>query len=536
MQKIALIQIARFGDICSILPIAKHLHDAGNEVSMICSDDFIGILQAVSYVTPIRHRVQNHRDVAGAKAYAKELGFENIIACQVDGNPTPDAANCENFIRAQWNRAGFLEYFPDLPLVFDNRDKAAEARALKDHLPPGDKPLLVTCLNGHSSKFLQARDMKAWIDRTFADTHRILHLSDICLRAVHHLLAFIEAAEVLITIDTLPLHLAYATGTPTIAMSTFTNPAKTAPAVYWNSEPRSHWVYHCSYADSMGENARSRIQRIIDMKDYAPGRLVRDSSTFRPPPEDLSPELIRHVFHWFDSGKPDEQRRMGNAMKTWAQFSGDPKYVQCKHELKPGDRTSKDIGDAKAVPFIKDVIDFGCEGAEPDDIVVFTNTDICFAPETIKVVRAKMKGNGCCYSRRIDVFNGAIPLNAKQLGRYKPHVGADLFACRVSWWKKNRKAMPDLLISFEGFDWVMRRIFEEHRSDSEIVPACVYHEKHISHWSRSEIIKSSPAQLHNRKLCKKFALARGLQAAIYDESHPSMFKSDEEWRKEVAKA
>lgn len=271
-ESYALIQLCRHGDIVSLLPIAKHLRDEGHEVTIVTASEFSPILGAVSYVGVIRHDT-HHRDIVGATHAAKKAGIINIIKCQGGGQQDADV---ENFQCAQWARAGFLKNFHDFPLVFDNRDKAQEARALSDYIHADEKrPLILTNFKSVSSPYYQVTAQRKWAKETFGKDYFVLDISDICFRNVAHILGFIERAEVLITVDTLTLHLAYATGTPTIALSRFMD-RNNKPTTYYNSEPRSHWVYHCSYADSIHAGARLEMERIIREKDYKPGRLCRD--------------------------------------------------------------------------------------------------------------------------------------------------------------------------------------------------------------------------------------------------------------------
>lgn len=283
-NRVCLIQLVRFGDIVSVLPIAKHLHDSGKEVHMMVHVSFKPILRAVSYVR--MHEYHGlHRSVAGAIHNVKALGFKDdeIIATQADGNPVSVAA--ENYQLSQWVRAGMETRFHDLPLVFDRRDTKNEEAITRQYVPTHDgRPLLAYCLEGTSSKYLNDRDQRKWIEDTFAPTHRLLDLGILKLDTPQLLLPLLEKADCLLTIDTLPLHLAYATKTPTLVMSRFSTPDG-QPSVYYNSEPRSHWVYRCPYADSVKLETRKEMERVIREKDFAPGRMLRNVEATPAPVE-----------------------------------------------------------------------------------------------------------------------------------------------------------------------------------------------------------------------------------------------------------
>lgn len=512
-MRIAMIQLCRAGDLVSILPVAKFFADNGHEVTFVTSSEFSAILEPCSYVK-VRHYDTHLRAVAAAAEAIKDEGFDQIIRCQVDGNETPVSQDVGNFVLQQWVRAGMLDRFHDLPLVFDSRDAAGEAKALEIHLPKEDgRPLLLTNFKGHSSKYEHAQTQKKWVNETFGEDWRILHLGDICLRKIHHLLAFLEKADCLFTVDTLTLHLAYATMTPTIAMSVETP--------WYQSEPRKHWLYRCTYPQSITDKHRAEIKRIIDEKDFALGRMIQ------PMPTPLSDEVI-HVVDWF-TGNTNDNKRIFNARRTWDAIAArDTNYRLVEHQLKEGQRSSRDIGDKKRVPYINDIIDFGAEQASDDDIVVFTNSDVCLVPEALRQIRAKLANADCCYSRRVDVQDNSKPMMLSDLKNQTAHVGADLFAMRAKFWRENRDAIPLLYLSFEGWDWVCRHWMRTYELNPEMSPPIIYHGRHVSYWTSPFVILSSPAQLHNRRECEAWARANGLSEAIYSESDNTnfLFKPD----------
>src|ERR1700761_5026654 len=66
---------------------------------------------------------------------------------------------------------------------------------------------------------------------------------------------------------------------------------------------------------------------------------------------------VWHVVQWFWASE-EEGRRVMNARRTWSPLkASDPLYSIVFHQLKVRDRSSRDIGDPRRLPYIKDIID-----------------------------------------------------------------------------------------------------------------------------------------------------------------------------------
>lgn len=270
--RLALIQLSRYGDIVNILPVARELSRRGKTVEMIVHRDFADILEAVSYVTPVVVAPESNDPEPHATYWELSRLYETVLSTQVDGNLREVPVVCESFAVENWARAGreWVNRYHELPLVFDRREALGEAEAVKRYLPaPDGRPLLAYCLEGYSSAFAERAEFAEWL-RTHERAYRMLDIGAIVLPKAHHLLGLIEAADVLVTVDSLPLHLAYATGTPTIALS--------IGQPHYNSEPRSHWIGWQFYEGAGTEEGRAYIANIL----REPGRLkVRRGSLCR---------------------------------------------------------------------------------------------------------------------------------------------------------------------------------------------------------------------------------------------------------------
>lgn len=262
MSKIAFIQLARMGDICSALPMMLAKAQAGHEVSCYVHEHFAPMLDGVGYVKPIIWPGM-HRDVQRCVEDAKRRGFDEIISTQLDGNELAKGIPAKNFHHRQWLMGGMWDKFHDLPLIFDRRNPLEEKRELDAYLPADDgKPLLVYALHGHSSPFYKWQEFEKWLRGAAGSHYRLLDIGRLNLAKPYHLLAFMEKAAVLVSAATLHVPLAYACGIPTICLCCDTDPNGNVERreFFW-PEPRKHWLGHMSYSESLTPQGRARISQ-----------------------------------------------------------------------------------------------------------------------------------------------------------------------------------------------------------------------------------------------------------------------------------
>ena len=418
-MNVAYLQLSSTGDICSLLPIAKHRADAGDKVYIITQRQYGVILEAVSYVTPILVDVEV-RYLFFVEADAKNgrygVQFDEVIACQTFANTRRTAYGCSNWQTMQWYRCGMLDKFHELPLVFDRRDDVTEASIMLDagsygELPDKAAPLLAYNLRGKSTPYRRADEMRAWIEASFP-RWRLLDLGALTLDKPQHLLPLIEVADCLISIDTLTLHLAYATCTPTIAI--------TNDAAFGGSEPRSHWVYQVPYADSLKPESLAEMKRIIDARDFAPGRLCRK-------PSEMTRRYVWHAasvaWHQHDDGKyawrdDDERARWLDVHASWLAIRAEDYFFQSV-------LTNHDAGHE---PSVREVIDRAAEQAEPQDAIIWTGPFAKLPENALELARAV---EGCTLiSERVWAMTVAW---WRQFGKYAICIGDELFACDGRW-------------------------------------------------------------------------------------------------------
>jgi hypothetical protein len=285
MNPIAFVQLCRSGDIVLILPILYEHHRQGRKVYCVVHKDFSQILDAASYVTPLIFTGE-HRDIAGAIKLAKQYADEVVVTqagpISIDlrngGSVVTDlrtgkTIEARNFVERLWRNAGMWEKFHELPLIFDARNTVKESRAYRRQIPmPGrQKPLLAYSLQGYCSYFGDSSHLKSWIESTLFLDYDLMDLTyDPVLdrgnkqQHITDLLPLIEASDILITTNSLPLHIAYAFNTPTISLEPDGTPDGPGDPTYWRSEPRRHWIGRMGYAESVTKAGQDRIISILE--------------------------------------------------------------------------------------------------------------------------------------------------------------------------------------------------------------------------------------------------------------------------------
>lgn len=266
MSKVAFIQLARSGDVFLAAPMMRAKAQEGHSVHCYVHENFADALAGFSYVTPIVwHGL--HRDLRRCVDDAKSRGFDEVIPTQLDGNELSRQTTARNFVERQWRLGGMWEQFNKLPLIVDRRDRAAEEKELEAYQFPFDsaKPILLYSLHGHSSPFYKWQPFERWLKSALSNEFTLFDIGKVTLSKPHHLLAFLERSEALVSAATLPVPLAYACGIPTICLCCDTDPNGETPRreFFW-PEPRPHWLGRMSYGESLTPNGQSQIARWLD--------------------------------------------------------------------------------------------------------------------------------------------------------------------------------------------------------------------------------------------------------------------------------
>lgn len=363
----AVIQLGSTGDLVNLLPCCKAWHDAGEEVYIVTNRGFATDLDAVSYVKtiPVDFSI---RYVFMAEKWAIDSGcFDEVTVTQVFGNDRRYPVGPKNWQVGEWVRCGMLERFHELPTIFDRRDRDAERIYMAMHMPVDNGlPLLAYNLNGVSQPYPYVAEQREWITRTFGASHRLIDLGALRLDSPASLLPFIEAAEVLVTVDTCTVHLAHATDTPVIVFHPENEFAR--------SEPRVNWVYACTHRQSIEAEHREAIRELFYSNQG--GRLIRSTA------EMVTPFVWHAVeYHW-DDDLPEEKARQMAAYKSWESIRMRDRYFRTVFTERPG---------ATRV----EIIDKAIAMAQPDDCIIWTSRFAHLNDSLVRIARDQAGRDEC---------------------------------------------------------------------------------------------------------------------------------------------
>lgn len=214
--------------------------------------------------------------------------------------------------------------------------------------------------------------------------------------------------------------------------------------------------------------------------------------------------MIYHTAHNYTSKDDDENRRNAFAKYTWMCLDN--------WNLSPytmlGDPNSSDFGDTAPVPYIKRIINKTADIIQDDDIIFYSNSDICLVPETPIHLLDKMADTDFCYCSRVDFEVIDRPKSVIDLWGKHKFCGIDSFAFRKRWWRCIEPGFPDFVIGREVWDHVMSILMKMQNPDCELKTPLTYHKIHSSYWSRN--ITVNPGQKHNRRLGRQWLKSRNL--------------------------
>ena len=283
-----------------------------------------------------------------------------------------------------------------------------------------------------------------------------------------------------------------------------------------HGEKYSSWLYvdkglttYGAHPDS--ETVRNTIQRtehvLIRGYDWAREYFTRHNGlSVKPAPKFL------HVCSDWEPTEPNMRRKVEAAKFAW-QFHYNlgevvPFLVTDEMLL----RSSKTVlGDSRAVPFVRDLLDYGCHFALPEDIVLLSNRDVGLVVPAIDRIRERFADPlvSAAFAWRRSFYPSP--------GQYYTKIvsgawdgGVDLVMARPGWWEQYREWMPDMLIACEAWDWVFRLLVAETHPGRDVsLDGLLFHEPHKQFWASPDNRRKNVGQRHNMLLAKNFFAARG---------------------------
>ena len=497
---VCIIELGRFGDIINILPVARLIAERWGKPAFMVNREFASILDGVSYVSPHIFE-QNYSQVNQAIALASAK-YPLVINAQLWGRGIVLVKKTKAFNLESWQIAGFETEFHNSSLlpVFDRRNLAQEA-AIFNKLSNGKPMLLIKVHGAKSAPYRNGNKLEELLRKRFESEYQVVELTSVQPAHAYDLLGLMDRARLLVTIDTMTLHLAAASGIPVVAL------VNSDPWV--SSIPRCNCVAKINYTE-----ANPYPEKVVQLTECA-----LQASTHRAMPgiAEINPP-VRKLFHAVERHDGPRDQRKELAIKTWDAIY--QKGVIPCHYTKYK-RSARNIGDPRDLPYLKDVLEFAMNQAADDDIIFFTNDDNALHPNLAEALRFHVSVYGPCSSQRRELRE-PIPSFSTPLSKLsklgEDHIGRDLFAFTKSWLIRNFEKIPDYILGASDWDWGLlslirldygvittRKNIEVPIHPAELQNGYVFHQFHPPHWLRPNNETGAASQKHNRLLFKTWA-------------------------------
>lgn len=472
-ERPAYVVMGRYGDLINLLPVWRDVAATNGKPAVLVSSQFADVFEGVSYVDAIP--VSGGYDDIQPAIREGRRRFKEVTVCQVHARGWNPGRMADHYNQDAWRLAGYLPRWsdPTLRLEFDRRNFARERQLIEKHWPKTNLPVLVVNARaGFSSPFPEWQEFQDHLQSVCRGKFEILDVGGIRAARLFDLLGLMDLAAGVISIDTATLHLAGASTAPTIALL--------SPAGPWRQTgERQPWLlsFPCNEWRSNVSRLNSTLLEIAER-----------------------PQRIIHAFEWHQTTDP----RVARAQATWQRLP----WFQVPY--RDYARDARQIGDKRALPYLRDVLAAALEHATDSDLVVLTNDDVGLAPELDRIIRDRMRNIQVATGRRVDIPSKRMP-----------HAGRDIAVFRASWLRRNLPTIPDFILGASEWDlwaaaeanrlvgrrWAMRTSTID--QVAEIPTGHVSHETHTAVWTTGQ--NSFPSQLHNRRLFKAWCLEHGVE-------------------------
>lgn len=433
-----LIQLGRAGDIINVLPLAYSLSRKLGRINWVVSMEHADILEGVSYVNPILWNGNQDTLPAAIRFY----GNTAPLVTQAFLNPDSRRLT-SSFALEQWRYAGALDERDKWPLLFDQRNPEREAALVASVLSRRnpDRPLVLVATTSISTPYRHANKLLATIRGLDVD---VIDMNDVRAHRIYDLLALYDAADCLVTVDTMHLHLARASHCPVVALLN---------DGWRGAVPTPQTVAHWRYAE-LGDD-------LLEVVAAVEGQLSRKVSS------------LATVIHTYPQAHTDRH------FKAMATHPPDAIRAVFNHR-----------------PKVKEMLALGLKAGK--DSVAFTNDDTGFLPDTAARIMAHVEKFDFGCSRR-------PPEPEVHCGREIFFFKSDWLKAHWDevpecYWTVQK---PDLLL----LRWMRRLRGTETTwanltldfAPVEIPSGLITHEPHPSHWDCDAVIHSVEGQ-HNEAL------------------------------------
>lgn len=212
------------------------------------------------------------------------------------------------------------------------------------------------------------------------------------------------------------------------------------------------------------------------------------------------------VHIWTDYTPADEptRQRMAIAQATWK----NQPWRECPVRDEQLPRLWKEEG--RQFAYIKDVFDFAAKSSKDNDIIIYTNADICVRTDCAAQITLALQQSEACYSFRRDFGPLKEPIPDSKIVTGHNYVGSDLKAFRKRWWTKHRHEMADMILGLEAWDPIMRILIADSNKGRTVeIPNTHYHQRHDSYWETSYNRYRLKGQVHCLRLAYAWLTKHG---------------------------
>lgn len=447
--------LGRNGDVLTGLEIARHLGKS-TPVRFLTCKEYVPLLDGVSYAAPVAW-AWDYSKLPDAIHWLKRHGISKAHIAQSYCHP--DARKDCSYQEDAYRLAGFPNLFGSLPLVFDRRNREREWK-LMENIPVG-RPWIAISTQGISSPCPSLKDLIPELVQQYPE-YEIVDLSTLKAVRLFDMLGVLDGCSLLVSIDTVWLHLARASHCPVIAI---VNDLENWRA----SVPPPATVAKFGYKTVSTEMVVEAVGKFLEPK-------------------------TRNVFL---SGQIfGMSERHQKALRSWKKLKdrGAKMGVALAYP-----RNFEEEG--RQLPFLKEILSYTLELMTDDDVLVWVNSDVQVRMEAIDWAKNHAGTYGACSMRRNE----------------EGHVGRELLAFRGDWLKKYWKEIPDYCIGAPVFDIGMAAFIREkvgvkstlenmawdfHPADSD--KRYALHEPHESSWK-----DDSPSAQYNRSLFNRWIEEKG---------------------------
>lgn len=429
-----LVQLARAGDVVNVLPLAYCLSKKIGRVNFLVGKEHASILEGASYVYPMIWDGNQDSLPQALRKYQSQ----HVICTQAWLNPDQRRLT-SSFSLEQWRYAGLLEERNRWPLYFDNRDPQREDALVAKHIKRKGRPIVLVATTSISTPYKHANKLIATIRGLDVD---VIDMDDVKAERIYDLIALYDAADLMVSVDTVHCHLARASQCPLVML---------VNDGWSGAVPPPQAVASWRYAD-LGNDVdivAARVQKELERKA----------------------ESIAVVINTF---KPDTDRHK----RAMATHPSDAIYAKFDHR-----------------PKVSELLAKGLEAGK--DVVCFTNDDVAFSEGSLgKIIEHARKWDfGCSRRPRDPVHCG------REVFWFKTDwLKKNFDSLPDAYWTVQK---PDLIFAkwmrkMRGIETTLPNLDYDF-APVELPAGIVTHTEHESAWANASV-ENSMEGLHNERV------------------------------------